>query len=226
MIKIEINMTKYIEIDDKQFKTAQGLQNYYIENKQFKKGQWKIKIVDKNGNEYKEMIENDIEFDNIFDLLFFHIQEKRNVNQASDLEKELLALQIFEISDYLINRNQDEISFINEGYIPDQEECFKLAEQCAIYDIENNLDEGQGLEKLTEEYMNLETNVLLYNFDLKYERNYEEEQIRILQGNTKLPQSSYERINYYANPHRKIPRDIKKKEKTYTRILSKIDPED
>lgn len=174
----------YMEVyfNGKRYDSMKELQNSYLKWLQTNESTFELLIKENHHILFESKFDRDNSAQNIFEYIHKELMKK-----FKELEKEnmYLEMQTIEYELDLIDglyvmcfyeMNEIEIPIIISepsvfiDYISN-EECLMMSQKCALYDIENNLSPCE-YDDLVEEYMNLSSAELVFEYENKYNEDY------------------------------------------------------
>ena len=179
-----------VYFNGKRYDSIKELQNSYLKWLQTNESTFELLIKEKDHILFEGKFDRDNSAQNIFEYV-----HKELMNKFKELEQEEMYLEMqtieyeLDLIDglYVICFNE-----INEIEIPitldessmfvdyiSNEECLVMSQKCALYDIENDLS-NCSYDSLVEEYMNLSTAELVFEYENKYNEDYHMKYVDVL----------------------------------------------
>ncbi|WP_285945445.1 hypothetical protein [Thomasclavelia cocleata] len=156
---------------------------------------FRISIKQSNELYFEKKFNRNNNCTNIFKLMHRELSEKlqaniSNIFKARTIEEELDTIELLYVSYYNEINNDHQIKIIlNEdnhvNYITSDERLI-MAQQCALFDIENGSPQS-SLDKITQEYMNIPTDELINEYEIRYDYDYHAQQMKSIAENNTDP---------------------------------------
>lgn len=171
-----------VYFNDKKYDSMKELQNNYLKLLQTNEDIFKLLIKENDHILFEGRFSRNNDTQNIFEYVHKELMKKfeelekekmyleiQTIEYEIDLIDSLYVIFFYEMSEIEVPLIFDEPNtFID--YISD-EECLLMSQKCALYDIENDLSQCD-YDALIEEYMNLSTVDLVFEYENKYNEDY------------------------------------------------------
>lgn len=163
----------YMYLDSEVFYDPEQAQRYYVSHPDVSRfGFFRDGI--ERGAEFEHVHEEKNIFERIHKELHVQAALSSNSNimeseKCADMQDDLSCFCLTPIAESF-GQLAETICFREGRWTLDNETCTLLAQQCALHDIESGLEQNKGLDQLTDEYQNLDSQELLYQYDLRYDQ--------------------------------------------------------
>lgn len=144
---------------------------------------------------FKKLFHRDKNCKNIYELMHKELSSQLQMNisnifKAKRIEEDLNIIELLYVSYYneVNNDNQIKITLNDENYVNyiTSDERLIMAQQCALFDIENDVSQS-SLDKITQEYMDIPTDELINEYEIRYGYDYHAEHMKIIAENNTDP---------------------------------------